>query len=52
MTLQKVLDLSEYEKWREMQRQARKDGRLIGIGLVESTLRSAASTPTVRRLPR
>ncbi|HXQ92712.1 MAG TPA: xanthine dehydrogenase family protein molybdopterin-binding subunit [Nitrososphaerales archaeon] len=34
MTLQKALDLSDYEKWREVQRQARKDGRLIGIGLV------------------
>ncbi|HYB05044.1 MAG TPA: xanthine dehydrogenase family protein molybdopterin-binding subunit, partial [Nitrososphaerales archaeon] len=33
LTLQKALDLSGYEKWREIQRQAKKEGRLIGIGL-------------------
>ncbi len=33
MTLQKALDLSGYEKWRGIQRQAKKEGRLIGIGL-------------------
>lgn len=33
MALQKALDLSGYEKWRTFQRQAKKEGRLVGIGL-------------------
>jgi aerobic carbon-monoxide dehydrogenase large subunit len=34
MNLQRALDLSKYDKWREEQRRARASGRLIGIGLV------------------
>jgi aerobic carbon-monoxide dehydrogenase large subunit len=33
LALQKALDYSNYDKWRQIQRQARRDGRLIGIGL-------------------
>ena len=33
MTLQKALDLSNYERWRGVQRQASKEGRLIGLGI-------------------
>lgn len=33
MNLEKALELSHYDKWREEQRRARAAGRLIGIGL-------------------
>lgn len=33
LALQKALDYSNYDRWRQFQREAKKEGRIVGIGL-------------------